>query len=80
MTKTTNKISTVGDAANSVLKVKTFLLRNLFYWVGKVYVEAIGREITWARERIAVEELMRARGQKLTRCEHCGGFKKEDKR
>lgn len=71
--------STVGDAANGVLKVKTFLLRNLFYWTGKVYVEAMGREITWARERLAVEEQLRARGQKLTRCEHCGSFKKEGK-
>ena len=71
--------STIGDAANGVLKVKTFLLRNIFYWAGKVYVEAVGREVTWARERLAVEEQLRARGQKLTRCKHCGGFKKEGK-
>jgi len=57
--------------------VKTFLLRNVFYWAAKVYVESIGREITWAKERIGVEEDARARGQHLIRCDQCGGLKKE---
>ena len=67
-----------GELARGILKGKTFVLRNVFYWLGKVYVEAIGREITWARERISVEEDARARNISLIKCTLCGSLHRLD--
>ena len=75
----TEKTSTAGNAARGALRAKSFVLRNVFYWVGRVYVEALGREIIWARDKISVEENARAKGQRLTRCQHCGSLVKEDR-
>ena len=61
-----------GNLAQLALKTKTIILRSTFYCIGKVYTEAVGREINWAQGRLSIEEDARDRDHELCRCEHCG--------
>lgn len=57
---------------SKTLDVKTFVLRHLFYGLGKVYLETVGREIEWAKEKIRWEEECRIKSRKIVRCDKCG--------
>jgi len=60
--------------AKQVLRVKTVVFRNLFYWSGKILFELVGRELIYAKEKLLTEEEVRLSEATYIKCPKCGSF------
>ncbi len=66
--------STLSLIGYSLLGAKTTVLKGMFYWTGRSMLEMFGRELVWAREKIAADEMARLKERKLVKCEKCGNY------
>ena len=74
-----NSGSTLNLVGRTLLGAKSTVLKGVFYWAGRSMLEVFGRELVWAREKIAAEEMAKLKGRKLVKCENCGNYREIDR-